>query len=172
MTNNTIPISEWLSVISDEYLSTFIKDGGAAVKFAVATEERRLALLKALKSRCKELDYMFVALDAATCRVHMPQDIFFSLSSQIDWRLLARRIILILLKKIDYHVDGIDLSDEAINVIDDIARVNNLESQSVLYALRPHLEKEILKNPNLTKAFRVAMFHICQNETRAVEPGH
>ena len=76
MTDNTVPIDEWLNVISDEYLSTFVKDGGAAVKFAVVAEERRAVLCEALKSRCEDLGYVFTALDAATCRVHMPQDVF------------------------------------------------------------------------------------------------
>lgn len=169
---NTIPIDEWLSVIRDEYLSTFIKDGGAAVKFAVVAEERSPALLEALKSRCEELDYVFVTLDAATCRVHMPQDIFYSLSLQIDWRFLARRVILVLLAKMGYRVDGIDPSDEAVNVIDAIARAHDLESQSVLLELRPRLEKEVFKNPNLTKAFRVAMWRLCLNERETVELGH
>ena len=36
---NTIPIDDWLDVIDGEYLSTFIEDGGAAVKFAIADEK-------------------------------------------------------------------------------------------------------------------------------------
>ena len=172
MTDNAVPIDEWLSVISDEYLSTFVKDGGAAVKFAVAAEERRVVLREALKSRCEDLGYVFVALDAAECRVHMPQDVLFGLTSRIDWRLLARRTILISLKKMDYRVDDIDPSDDAVNVIDAVARINGLESQSVLHELRPDLEREITKNPNLTKAFRVAMLHLCWMERKATEPRH
>ena len=172
MTDNTVPIDEWLSVISDEYLSTFVKDGGAAVKFAVVAEERKVVLREAVKSRCEDLGYVFVALDAAECRVHMPQDVFFGLASQIDWRLLARRAILISLEKMDYRVDDIDPSDDAVNVIDAVARTNGLESQSVLHELRPDLERRITKNPNLTKAFRVAMSHLCWMERKAMEPGH
>lgn len=172
MTDNAVPIDEWLSVISDEYLSTFVKDGGAAVKFAVVAEERRAVLRESLKSRCEDLGYVFVALDAAECRVHMPQDVFFSLSSQIDWRLLARRVILSSLKKMNYRVDDIDPSDDAINVIDAVARTNDLKSQSVLLALRPDLEGEITENPNLTRAFRVAMVQLCNIEQKPTESGH
>lgn len=172
MTDNTVPIDEWLSVISDEYLSTFVKDGGAAVKFAVVAEERRAVLRESLKSRCEDLGYVFVALDAAECRVHMPQDVFFSLSSQIDWRLLARRVILSSLKKMNYRVDDIDPSDDAINVIDAVARTNDLKSQSVLLALRPDLEGEITENQNLTRAFRVAMVQLCNIEQKPTESGH
>ena len=36
---NTIPLLDWLEVMESEYLSTFVTDGGASVKFAVASDE-------------------------------------------------------------------------------------------------------------------------------------
>ena len=171
MTDNTVPIDEWLNVISDEYLSTFVKDGGAAVKFAVAAEERRVVLREALKSRCEDLGYVFAALDAAECRVHMPQDVFFGLASQIDWRLLARRAVLRLLAKKGYPVDGID-PNGVIDVVGSIARGGNLDSSFVLTELKRALGEAVFKNPDLTKAFRVAMTELCNTEREAIESGH
>ena len=168
---NTISIDEWLGVIDREYLSTFVKEGGAAVKFAVSAEQRTPALREALKHRCEALGYVFVALDAVTSRVHMPQDVFFGLASRIDWRLAARRVILRLLAERDYRVGGID-PNGAVNVIDAAARANGLESPSVLTELRPALQNEITKNANMAKAFRVAMTHLCLIERETGEPGH
>ena len=167
---NTISTDEWLGAIEREYLSTFIKDGGAAVKFAVTAEERTPALREALKRRCETLDYVFVALDAITSRVHMPQDVFFGLASQVDWRLAARRVILRLLAERDYRVDGID-PNGAGNVIGAIARANGIETPSVLAELRPALQNEVAKNANMTRAFRNAMRQLCLNERETGEPG-
>ena len=167
---NAIPIDEWLGVISGEYLSTFIKDGGAAVKFAVTAEDRKPDLLEALKPRCEGVGYIFVALDSATRRVHMPQDIFFGLASQIDWRLLARRLILRLLAEKHYRTDGIDPNGTG-NILDAIAGANNLESGSVIRELRPLLENEVAKNAKMAKAFRVAMTHICLIEQDTAAQG-
>ena len=166
---NTISIDEWLGVMDREYLSAFIKDGGAAVKFAVSAEKRTPALREALKRRCEALDYVFVTLDAVTSRVHMPQDVFFGLASQVDWRLAARRVILRLLTERDYRVDGID-PDSAGNVIDAVARANGLEAPSVLAELRPILQNEVAKNANMARAFRVAMTHLCLFERETGEP--
>ena len=160
---NAIPIDEWLGVISREYLSTFIKDGGAAVKFAVTAEDRKPVLLEALQPRCEGLGYIFVALDAAKRRVHMPQDIFFGLASHIDWRLLARRLILRLLAQNHYSTDGID-PNGAGNIMDAGARANKLESGFVIRELRPWLENEGAKNAKMAKAFRVAMTQLCLME--------
>ena len=35
--DHAIPLHEWLRHLSGEYLSSFIRDGGAAVKFAVTS---------------------------------------------------------------------------------------------------------------------------------------
>ena len=34
-------VAEWLAYLQREYLETFIRDGGAAVKFVVADNQRR-----------------------------------------------------------------------------------------------------------------------------------
>ena len=167
---NTIAVDEWLDVVDREYLSTFIRDGGAAVKFAVAGEERRQALREALKTRCAKLDYVFVALDAITCRVHMPQDIFFALASQLDWRCLARRLILRLLAEKDYRVEGID-PEHAVSIVDAVASANDLDSQFILPELRLMLQDEVFKNPNMARAFRVAMTHLCRMERETPAQG-
>ena len=49
--SNTIAIQEWLGFIDSEYLSTFVKDGGASVKFAVTPEERKPELYSSLSRR-------------------------------------------------------------------------------------------------------------------------
>ena len=165
-----IPVTDWVRHIDREYLSTFTRDGGAAVKFAVTAGERMPGLIEELQARCAEREHLFVALDALTSRVHMPQDLFFGLASQLEWQLLARRVVLRLLSKQAYLVDGIDPNGN-VNVIDAVARANGIEAQSVLIELRPALEREVTRNANMAKAFRVAMTHLCLFERERAAPG-
>ena len=161
---NTISLDDWLRVLDAEYLSTFVRDGGASIKFAVMPERLRADLSTALAARCRESDYVFVELDAATMRAHMPQDIFFRLAGQLDWRLLARRVILRLAGKRGYQVVGIDPSGAG-NVFDAIAAtVPGLESQSVMNEIRPGIQNAVAKDLKMAKDFRVAMSHLCLNE--------
>ncbi len=160
---NEIPLHDWLKVLDGEYLSTFIAEGGASIKFAVTPESRKPALHEAIESRCRDLDYIVVKLDAAETKVHMPQDIFFEIASQVDWRRLARRLILRLAKEGGYQIDNID-PGTADNIFETVANVNNLESQFVLQELRPKIQDEVFKEYRMTKDFRVAMTYLCWSE--------
>ena len=163
---NSIAVDEWVDALDREYLSGFIKDGGATVKFAVADAGGRRALVEALKGRCEASGYVFVALDAVDIRVHMPQDIFFGLASRIDWRLVARRRVLSLLAEMGFRVDGVDPAN-AMGFVKAVADANGIEASTVLLELRPALERDIIKNRNMAKAFRVAMTHLCRGEMTA-----
>lgn len=161
--SNTIPIQEWLRFIDSEYLSTFIKDGGASVKFAVTPEQKKPELYSALKAQCQKLDYIFVELDAITSRVHMPQDIFFALARQIDWRLLARRMVLRLAEERGFNVNEIDLQDDSENIFRALGHTNNLEARFILQDLRRAIEARVYKNQQMARDFKVAMTHLCTN---------
>ena len=171
---NTIPAAQWLNHIDREYLATFIRDGGASVKFAVTAEEGRKPLVEELSARCTERECLFVALDAVKIRAHMPQDVFFGLASQIDWRTLARRVVLQLLSAMAYRVDGI-APDGGVNIIEAVAQANGVKPESVLFELRPVVEREVSNNPNMARSFRVAMAHFClferESPTSEAYPG-
>ena len=160
---NTIPINDWLEAMDREYLSWFVRDGGASVKFAVTPEESREALSDGMRARCEEQGYLFVELNAARMRAHMPQDIFFDLAGQVDWRSAARRMILRLAAGKHYGVGGID-PDSGDNVFDAIANAHNVEAQFIFRAIMPEIEQAVTKNSKMAKDFRVAMSHLCLNE--------
>ena len=158
--DGAIPLDEWLRFLDGEYLSTFIRDGGASVKFAAASDEVRRNLRVALKSMCDELGYVFAELDAASIRAYMPQDIFFGIASQIDWRLLAKREILRLCAELSFRVEGIDPAAEE-SPLYAIADANGLDPSFVLSEIRPAIQDNVFKNQSMSRDFRVAMARLC-----------
>ena len=158
-----LPLHDWLRRIDSEYLSSFIQDGGGSVKFAVTPEDLKPALYETVENRGKEQDYVVVKLDASDMRIHMPQDIFFEMAKQVDWRHLARRLLLRLAREIGYRVDTID-PHQTDNIFKAMGDVNDLELESVLQELRPQLENKVTKKYRMTKDFRVAMTHLCRYE--------
>ena len=161
---NTLSLQDWLGRIDEEYLSSFIRDGGASVKFVVTPDLLQAELEDAVRRRCRELDYVFARFDAAESRAHMPQDLFFALARQIDWRCTARRLILRLAADSSYRTEGLDAAGEG-NVFDAIAAANGgLERQFVLQALRPAVQERVFRNRELVRDFRVAMTALCRQE--------
>ena len=159
---DAIPISEWLEFVESEYLSTFIKGGGASVKFAVTQDELKPRLYESVWEICRKLDYLCIDLDAANMRAYMPQDIFFGMAAQIDWRALAYRLVLRLAQENGYRVDELSHNDPG-DVFDNIANANSIEAQTARILLLPSLQNEVFRNPRMARDFRVAMFHLCSS---------
>ena len=166
--SRTIPVEDWLRHIDSEYLSTFVKGGGSSVKFAVVSDDALPGLRDAVAERGAARDYVFVSLDATRLRVHMPQDIFFELARQVDWRSLARRVILRLAAERNYAVEGIDPGGDG-DVFDAIAGANDLESQFLLSEIRPAIQERVFRNANMARDFRVAMTQLCLQEGRRLD---
>ena len=156
----TISLDDWLPVIDREYLSTFVREGGASIKFAVTPDELKAELYRRVRTRCRELDYIPVEFDATIHRAHMAQDLFFSLAGQVDWRSLARRMILKLAAERNYGVAGLDPAESG-NIFQAIAEANGLEPASILLEIRRDIQDHVFKNRNLARDFRVCMTHLC-----------
>jgi hypothetical protein len=166
--DNAISIDEWVRFLGKEYLESFIKDGGASVKFVVTPEELNDDLALALADQSQNLGYRFVEFDASTDRAHMPQDIFFAISRQINWRLLARRVIIELAKRQGYAVMDVDPS-AAGNIYGAIGAANGLDNAAMFQSVRVVIQEEISKNRKMARDFRVAMSHLCVVENLVLD---
>lgn len=164
--SDELSVPEWMEHIDREYLASFIKDGGSAVKFAVTADENSHALSSALRARAEALDYEYIQIDATSCRVHLPQHIYFRLAKQLNWRKLARRRFLRLFEEGDYSVEGIDPRNGS-DVYAAIARANNLDRAYVRLQSRQLLQEGVFKDSHMLHAFRIAMEQFCQLEGQA-----
>ena len=158
-----LSVGDWIGHLDKDYLTTFIKDGGSAIKFAVTDGEHKRTVKDLVGSRGEELGYLVVNINAEDSRFHMPQDIFFSMASQVDWRLTARKFILRLAKELNYRTGDIDATSDG-NVYEAIGEANNTDAETVLVALKPGFADRIFRNRSMSKDFRVAMFHLCNLE--------
>ena len=136
-----LSILDWLSVVKKEYLDGFVKDGGSAIKFAVPeSEELGMLLEGALSDLALKLGYHVVKVDSGQTRIHMPQDIFFRIAEQIDWRLLARRVVLRIGKDAGFQTDDVDPGSEQ-SVVSAISNMSSNQESMVRLELRRELRK-------------------------------
>ena len=161
---SALQIQDWLGIIRGEYLCGFVKDGGSAVKFVVPSREDLGRLLELrLTEMASALGYVAVNVDAGETRVHMPQEIFFRIAEQIDWRTLARRVVLKLCRDLPYRTDGIDPGGAG-SMLEAISAANDVEESQIALDLRRVLPGAVTRNRRMSRDFRVAMTHLCLTE--------
>ena len=162
-TEQTIPLQEWVDFLDSEYIDSFVKDGGSSVKFAVSQSSQISEVSSALEKMARSKSCLFVQVNAVDSRVYMPQDIFFAISGQVDWRYLARLAIVRLAQSRNYVVEGVDPSAPD-NIYSAIGLANQLEAASIIRPIRVALQQEIFTNRRMSRDFRVAMTQLLHLE--------
>lgn len=166
---NVLSLRKWLDVVSSEYLNGFIRDGGASIKFAVPMEPGLdNKVISELEHVAASQNYIVVDMNAGDTRVHLPQEIFFKVAAQINWRLLARRVLLRLAQEPGYKVDGIE-PNSAAPILRTIGQANGLDEGFMRQILSRGLQDAVFRNKKLAKDFRVAMTHLCLTEMTSSE---
>jgi len=150
-----IDATEYAAFLAEAYLAGFVADGGAAVKFAVATDDAALdGFGQAMAEGSERLGFTFVRVDAARVKISMIQQVFFAVSGQIDWNGLARRVNTSLASEL-YEGDGGAVT------IAGIAENNEVDQNIVRREMHKRLSRRVIKNYTLAKDFRVAMAQLC-----------
>ena len=160
---NSISAKQWMDHISSEYLDSYNRQGGSTVKFVVADQTNNALLKDLIREKTSDSGYLSVELDSKDLRFHMQQDIFFSFANQIDWRKFARKYLISKAEEAYFDIGSIDPSDT--NVMESIAKLNNLEVGAIARTLRPAIEAEVYRDAEfMSVAFRTAMPQLCQAE--------
>lgn len=159
---------EWLQFMQREYLDSFVKEGGSAVKFAVPLEEQVRPVLADGVGQCAEdRDYLVARVNADETKVHFVDHFFFKVADQVPWQRLSREVIVKLAAQRGYAPpsDG----DDPLFVR--IADANRVEPGVVRMELLDSIGKQILKHREISKDFRVAMTYLCLAELSGGEDG-
>ena len=164
----TIRPAEWLRFIEKEYLATYIRDGGSAIKFAVPMEDGlRCDLVGGLAAIGERSGYLVVKIDAGATKVHMVDELFFRTAEQMPWSHLSRKAIATIAAESGYS--WVDKADGPLYL--QLAEANQVEPQMLLLELKQAIWKRVFKQGNLSKDFRVAMTHLCIAELSGGQDG-
>lgn len=157
----SVASGEWLSLLRREYLDDFIRQGGAAVKFAVVQEQAEgSSLLQAVQREAEEAGYLAIRVDAAGVKAHMMHEVFFEVSRQVPWRELTRRAVRGYYTDGGYRVPDDDLSAEA------VAALNGVDPATLNAVISQRIQEMLERGDQLAKDFRLAMLWLCLSEIR------
>ena len=148
---------EWLELIEREYLTDFIVAGGGAVKFAVGDAHQLEIVGRVLDLLSERHALAHVAIDAATTRVHMIQDVFFAIAGALDWDAMAQCFVESLFGRMGYDWP---CPGEAVP-IQVVAERNRVDVTLLRRDFRQWLSAEVMQDTEMTQDFRMAVTQLC-----------
>jgi hypothetical protein len=164
----SIGLSKWFSFIDEEYLRSFVRDGGSAIKFAVPLDDAfRAEIFDGLSGLATQAGYLVVKIDAAETKIHLMDEIFFRTAEQVPWQTLSRRFIAKLAADAGYV--WTEAGDGPLYAR--LAGKNQVDPQMLLLDLKKAVANNVLKEPALSRDFRVAMTQLCTAELSGGEDG-
>lgn len=149
--------SEYANFVSDNYLNSFVAQGGSAVKFVVpSTELDRAAVTESIRSHGASRQYVVVRIDASRTKVHLMEQVFFELARQVDWDDLATRTLRRAYASSLWPAVGDDFA------VSDVAAHHGVAEGEVAREINRELQRLIWRDLAMAQEFRMAMLRLCQ----------
>jgi hypothetical protein len=152
----------YLDFLDKEYLTSYVGQGGAAVKLlAVGDESSARQLAHGLAALGDGFHH--AAVDAATVRIHMIDQVFTAVARQLDWVALAGAVVRGAFDRAGFPPPpGAGLSNGAGLSIAAVASQHQIDAVELYRSVRRGVEETVLKDAGLSHEFRVAMLRLCQ----------
>ena len=158
MADLELPPADWLEAVRSEYLASFVRDGGAAVKVAVVSSPGDAEpLAQELLAEAHSFGFVGATLDAGSCKVHLVHNLFWEIARQVDWDLLSRGFLNGALR-----ADGFRLPEDGRLDVDGIASANDQDVAVVKQATRSILTNSLMRDYRLGRQFRLGILALCQ----------
>ena len=148
----------YLGFLDREYLAGYVSRGGAAVKLVCVGSE---PLAKELATGLAQLGdgFAHAAVDAASTRIHLIDQLFTALARQLDWPALAAAVVRAALAQV-----GFPAPPGAPTSISAVAAHHDVDAAELYRSVRRAVEQTVLKDAVLSHEFRVAMLRLCQDQ--------
>jgi hypothetical protein len=154
-----IPADVWLDVMQREYFADFIRDGGGAVRFAVADAAVLDPLAAGLAARAAACGLEVVRVDLAQVRLHMLQNVVFALAAALPWERLLQTRLETLVVGAGYRWP----EPGSVLALPALAEANGVAVHLLRRDLTQALSREIWQDSALTQDFRNAMIALLQS---------
>ncbi len=150
----------YLDFLARDYLSTYIADGGAAVRFVVTGgSDVAHRWHEGLARIARDDDTLYVAIEAADTKLSMIDQIYAVVARSVEWQPLVARTL---------HAawQAVGLSPPAPNELtaSAVAAHHDVDVREATRSIRRQLEASLLGDTSLVREFRLAILRLCQAE--------
>lgn len=148
----------YLDFLATDYVDTYVRAGGAAVKFVVTGSDDVSGRWHAgLAEVAAAHDCLLVALDAAQTKMAMIDQIYAAVARQVQWQDLARRTV-----RQAWQDENLP-AGEMLSVTA-VAAHHRVDIGEAARSIRRRLERTLLADTALAREFRRAALRLCQFE--------
>jgi len=148
-----VPLTEWLELLKNEYLDSFIPGGGSAVRILVVPQERMEAVTSNIAKEASAKNFLVAKIDSGKRRVDKIENIFYETAAQIDWDALVDKWT-----RQTFTERGILVEDYTpLSDHQTIAERNFIDKGDLLRQIRRIIQNTIYKDKTLTREFRTAI---------------
>jgi hypothetical protein len=149
---------DWLDTVRREYLGSFVRSGGAAVKVIVPMEEgSRRTVAAGLASLAAAEGFVFACVDSTSTKVHLIDKVFAAVAAQVPWRELARSYMRQLLEANGLKLPGDD-SEFDLGLL---AGLNGQDEAFLRLEVMKWLTRDLVRACGMCQEFRFAMMRMC-----------
>ncbi len=150
-----IGADEYVEFLSREYLRGYVDEGGSAVKFVVADDFVASGFRDRVADEGRQSGYVVAAVDAATTRVHLMEQIFFEVARQIDWDELAVSAL-----RSAVAAAGFPAPTDDTPTVDELASHYRTDARELKRDVDRELQRRIFKDYDMIQEFRIAMLRL------------
>lgn len=151
--------NEYVDFLDREYFGSYVGQGGAAVKFVVAADDHQAQEFSAaVRHRATTGRYLAARVDAAEIRIHMMDQLFFAVASQVDWDGLAATAVRAALAAVAHPVP--DGSDDV--SVASVAAHHGVDPNELTRDVNRHLQSTVYRDYAMVQEYRIAMLRLCQ----------
>jgi P-loop Domain of unknown function (DUF2791) len=157
---------DWAGAFEQEYLASFLPDGGATVKFLAGEPLELAATRNAMAEAARRRNFLVVCLDGQSTRLHFVDKMFHAVAAQVDWERLARAVAERAVVACGYRPDASgDISVSA------IAATMEIERNLVRNTVHSWLSKNLFSDSHMTREFRLAMMRLIDSHLDPPQAG-
>jgi hypothetical protein len=146
----------WLRCLEEDYLRSFIPEGGATVKLAVVPKDSYSWVRKALLEKLNQYSFHIFDLTEECLKLHSVEQLWFALAQRVDWETFAKDLRFNILQKIGYP-PRLDLQD---CTLEQLAEFYQIEAREIKLEFQREIKRGIFLDYSLALDFRKAIVRL------------
>jgi transposase-like protein len=148
---------DYARFLAEDYLAEYLPAGGGSVKVVVVGDADVANRFEGeLRAAAATVSCHVASVSAESTRVHMIDQLFFSLARQIDWDQVAAAVV-----AAAYDAIAFPVTDDRLAVAE-VARAYDIDARELYRSVRRQLERSLLHDNTLPRELRRALLRLAQ----------